>query len=257
MAAPVVAATGANAHRAGNGTLSIPVPASVASGSLIIAAFFIGLNNAPASTTLAGPTGAGTWLKGVEYLDTTTGFWCVTFFKYATGADSGTYAFVLANDSTGAAVLGGDGYAFRVTGGPTSGWPFADSPRTKTNGPTGATSLAMSSFTPGGANTLLLALHNLNSGTITVTTPSGWTLLIGTADTTNGVRLSIYTLGQTTAAAVAPTFTSSSSTQASVLIIGIRILVASEHVGSNTPSAMYLGATRVGQVYKGTNLVFG
>ncbi|MEJ0073257.1 MAG: hypothetical protein WDN27_04235 [Candidatus Saccharibacteria bacterium] len=93
------------------------------------------------------------------------------FYKYATGSDSGSYTV---NDNTvaGASVDEGDILSARITGGPTSGNPFVDTFQSATN--TTATTAVMSSFTPGGDNSLLLALLWVDNSS-TATFPGGWT----------------------------------------------------------------------------------
>src|SRR5262245_50902089 len=112
MATPVYA--GDNALGAGNGTdAAIPVPASVASGDILVVTLHI-----ESDLTITPPSGfAQKYLD--EQNDGGGGFRHYTFWKRATGADAGTYTFTWDGTS-----VWREGLASRITGAKSSGDPF-------------------------------------------------------------------------------------------------------------------------------------
>jgi hypothetical protein len=137
---------------------AIPVPASVASGDLIIVGIYMESGGTPTGV----PTGF-TQLGSV-FVTGANGF--RAYWKRATGADTGTYTFTHASETTA-------GIAFRVTGVPASGTPLellGTGTANNTNPPSAITGTTTAS------NELLVYLGFQNSFQSSVwTPPTGFT----------------------------------------------------------------------------------
>lgn len=199
-APPVIAAVGAS---------GLGVPSGVTNGSLVVA-MVTGSGTGFSNPTITAPDPSWTQAGSNSYSYTsssptaTHNVILTWWYHYATGNDSGTYAF-----------SGGTGYALRITGGPTSGNPFADAFQQANTGGNTATSVTVPGWTPSGDNNLLLAgmLAGTGSGTIS-SLPSGWS---------TDVANSIGHTTQTTATATGNlTFTQSTASGLGVLIGTIR-----------------------------------
>jgi hypothetical protein len=133
VAAPVVAASSTVAISTYTGsavtkTANVPVPAGVVAGSLVM----LGVWNEPstdvAATSLTIPAGftlAARYSTHSVYNQYAQVLW---YYRYATGAESGTYA--IGSPTTYHLA----GVAVRVTGGPTSGDPTVYTKRTGYSG---------------------------------------------------------------------------------------------------------------------------
>lgn len=160
MAAPVVATVGTLLAYASRTSSAFAVPASVASGDLIVVVF----GNDTAALTITPPSGfvemaiTGTQLGTPSFLSTRI------FWKRATAADSGTYTFT---HGTGGTL----GQALRITGHIATGTPLEA---------LGGASSASSTTTPAVSGTtsaideLLLFCAQINTSS-TFTTPTGFT----------------------------------------------------------------------------------
>lgn len=166
------------------------VPAGVAIGSLVAIAAGCEWNSSTTPTTASC---------------TSTGFTCAAVFtqssnesafllwKYATAADTGFYDVNFSSGGVGCDESGALGV--RIAGGPTSGNPFVDTFHSAGGGSGSAT---VSSFTPGGPNSLFLAAVWCDDGAIG-TIPSGWTK--NTQGGGSGYDVGLMTLAQTSATA--------------------------------------------------------
>jgi len=225
-AAPVVASSGAIGS-VGSGTLAVPVPAGVASGSLIIAYIYAGWFNAATPTTAQFTPPDGTWtIKDIVTHVVSGGqLAMIVAYKYATGSDSGTYAWTV-NALGGTGCSFSSGVASRVTGGATSGDPFADAIQ-KGSAADGSSTVAVASFTPGGDNTLMTGYCDDPDSSPTVTVPSGWSSVVSNSDTTSGGSVLGQVTQSTAAATGTLTFTSTSSTYSKLALVGtFRVPVA-------------------------------
>jgi hypothetical protein len=192
MAAPVVASVGGIATGTGT-TVSVPVPSGVVNGSKVVVFIATYAASALGASSVTPPTGFT--LAGFFNWDATNegvyqaNYW---FWKDATAADTGSYAFRVPDTGTG--------YAMRITGAaPVGTSPFVDSLH---GAGADANSVTISAFTPGGDNSLLL----LGAFTETAPAVSGWTTVAnGTA--TDGNHLGVFSLTQATAVSTSPTAT--------------------------------------------------
>src|SRR5882757_2230535 len=222
MAAPVLASNGTIADTATT-TCAVPVPSGVASGSLIVAYIYAAWFNGttPTAAQFTPPAGSGTWvIKDIvtHALNGPNQHAMIVAYKYATGSDSGTYSWTI-NNVGGTAPAFASGVAERVTGGATSGDPFADAVQ-KGSSADGTSSVTVASFTPGGDNTLLTAYAMDADSPATVSLPGGWTSLASS----NGAGASgssvLGDLTQGTAAATGTlTFSSTSSTFSKLALV--------------------------------------
>lgn len=201
MAAPVVASVGTAG--ALSGSASAPgAPSGVVNTSLVVVFQWAFWATATAPTAAAFNAPNTSWKPGpfFQFADTADGgviggqFW----YHYASGSESGTYAFSY-NTVGGLAPTAGSAssYAARITGGPVSGNPFVDTTRTTSSGPV-VTTLSIATFTPNGGNSLLLGAVVLAASPNTVTLPASWTA--NATDTTDGEFI-IASIGQTAPAA--------------------------------------------------------
>lgn len=167
-------------------TFNVGVPAGVASGTLVcIAVMAYNAGSAPTTPTITGFTLSRQSAASMNAFGFQFRTWW--FYKYATAADTGSYA--IGKASTNAMMA----YAFTVSGWTSAGDPFADTlHESVTDG--GATTVA--SFTPGGNNSLL-ALIMLDSG---ANYPPTWTKNVNTTDL-DGDTITLASITQTTAAA--------------------------------------------------------
>ena len=221
----IVATTGSASY--GTTTAAAGVPTGVTTGSLLVAsaaAFWAEDGTTPTSTALTAPSG---WTQasflGYAYTGSGASFASALFYKYATGVDSGTYSF-------GASSVGGQAAGHtsaivqRISGGPTSGNPFASTPMTQVavtgDGSFTTTSVTMPSFSVTSNGSLLIGAA-FSSWSSAWSTPSGWTYDGSTAPSDNYSSLAVY--HQTAQAGTIPTTTfSEGSTGAAFFgIIGI------------------------------------
>lgn len=226
MAAPVVANAGGANNTTGS-TVSIPVPTGVTSGSLIVASVFGDWGAGFNGSLLAGIGGAftapdGTWtFAGIELGLSLGGFgqYVGYWYKYATGADSGTYAFT-AKTVSGSTSTYTSGWAALITGGTASGSPFSD---TAQSASVYGLSVTVNSFTPGGDSSLLLASY-LNESGGTRTWPSGWS---GDLTGTTPILYVGHTAQTTATATGSLVYSSDISDGSAVLIVTLRPPVSS------------------------------
>lgn len=162
------------------------VPAGVASGTLVCAAVMGYATTLTTAPTITGFTAGPVSASALNAFGFQFKIWW--FYKYATGADTGTYTGTMAS---GNAMMA---YAFTLAGWtPTSGSPYVDSlHEAVTNGGTAA----VASFTPAANATLLLGIH-LDSG---ANFPAGWTKSANATDL-DGDTITLSYLYQATAAA--------------------------------------------------------
>jgi len=219
--APVVVSSGAIVDTTSL-TYSVPVPTGVVAGSLIVAYIYGAWFSSTTPTTAAftPPAGQGWVIKDIvsHLLNGPNQHAMIVAYKYATGADSGSYSWT--TNALGAVDPSfSSGVALRVTGGATSGDPFADAIQ-KGSSADGSSSVVVASFTPGGDSTLLVGFAEDANGA-TVSLPGGWTSL---ATSTGGGASGGSVLGdltQSTAAATGTlTFTSTDSTFSKLALVG-------------------------------------
>jgi len=145
VAAPVFGASGTLITGTA-GTASFPVPASVAAGDFIVVVFFLD----GANTVTAYPSGFAEAENSPVTLPAGGGTHSLhVVWKWATGADTGTYDFTFASSGYR------EGAAHRYTGAAGSGTPF-DSPTGSASDTANATTTPPVSTTTLGADRLLL-----------------------------------------------------------------------------------------------------
>lgn len=179
-----VASAGTYADDFSGTSLAIGVPSGVTSGALVCVALIAYQGSTPTPPTVAGFTAGMSSPADLSAFGLSFRFY--RFYKYATGADTGTYTVTKISSQ----LVGG--FAYRVTGWTGSGNPFTDSLHEAANG-SGPVSVA--AFTPAGAGSLLEALA-LQDNT---TPPSGWVLDAG-ATSRDGDKINLDHVVQTTAA---------------------------------------------------------
>jgi len=223
MAAPVVASNGTIADTTTT-TVAVPVPSGVVSGSLIVAYIYAAWFNGttPTAAQFTPPAGSGTWvIKDIvtHALNGPNQHAMIVAYKYATGSDSGTYSWTV-NSLGGNAPAFASGVAGRITGGATSGDPFADAIQQGSSAD-GSSSVAVASFTPGADNTLLTGFMEDAAGGATITQPASWgSLATSTGGGASGSSI-LTSLTQGTAAATGTlTFSSTSSTFSKLALVG-------------------------------------
>jgi hypothetical protein len=157
----------------------------VTSGALVCVAVMGYAVSAPGTPTVTGFTLAQSSAASLNAFGLQFKTWW--FYKYATGADSGTYAGTC---TSGNAVMA---FAFRVAGWTGSGSPFADSLH---EAAASGAPASVASFTPGGDNSLL-TLIMLDGG---ANYPAGWVEATNAKDI-DGDTITLASLAQTTASA--------------------------------------------------------
>lgn len=191
-----VAAVGAPGQ--GTTAASLGDPGGVVDGSKVIAllsAYWAGATPARTVAEMGAPAG---WADdpGVAMPAFGSFYWLTSaWWEDADVADDGPYAFT----ATGAAGLAG--YALRVTGATPEGEsPFVDGVHWE--GTTAANAVTFDPFTPGGDDSLLVAL-SVAGGAVSA---PGWTKLDEDILTDDNV-MGIHVLEQGAAAELTPTFT--------------------------------------------------
>jgi hypothetical protein len=201
--APVFGSVGTSSG-GGNGTsCTIPVPSGVAAGDIIVVFAYIETTQAVTPDTgFVEATNSPAVVTGTQAHDLRV------FWKRATGADSGSYAFTIA-----AGLAWRMAVAMRFTGCVSHGNPWdVTTSAIKTTTTTGATP-AVSTTTKGG-DRLLVWVGSFYNGDSSCTQPSGWT---ERADISGGVALDIATLAQPlqgASASITGTFAGNSATGA-------------------------------------------
>jgi hypothetical protein len=149
---------------------SIPVPSGVVAGALLVVQVGREYATAGPPGAIVPPSGAGTWVLKSEVTvpNGTDTVHQAVYYKYATGADSGSYVF------TWTGSVSAHGSAHRISGGPTSGDPFSGfdhevAGSAQTNAPT--TQIADTVVD----NVLLVWLCDGYVGNSAYTPPSGFT----------------------------------------------------------------------------------
>lgn len=199
LPAPVIASTGSFGHISGN-TISVPVPSGVSNGSLVVMDIHAmwPTTTSPTAAALTLPSG---WSVGSLYTfyETVDHYSVGLFFayKHATANDSGSYTLTLNNV---AGVAADSTYslanAIRITGAPTTGNPFVDT--SYGNGVSASNPIGVASFTPGGDNSLIIAMVGAEWASINPSGPSGWTKV---ADSASNTDTEIWSTTQSTATA--------------------------------------------------------
>lgn len=178
------AASGAYVDDFANASMALPVPAGVTSGALVCATLMV-YGSSVTAPSISGFTAGPVSASALSAFGLSFKFF--RFYKYASAADSGTYAVAKGASQVCA------GYAWRVGGWTGSGSPFVDTLHEAANG-SGSASVA--SFTPGGAGSLLDALWLADN----TTAPTGFTLDTS-ATSRDGDKINLASLVQTTTAA--------------------------------------------------------
>jgi len=172
MTAPVPS-YGEPSYSSGSGGASIPVPSGVTTGTLVVLAVLAlrwdGTTIAPSDITV--PTGFALGAASPAF-DIGVSSQILWFYKYATGADSGTYAIGAFGGIGGRGSVGG--VALTISGGTVTGNPFVDDERHVSSN-TAATDLTIGNSTPGGDDSLFLAFSSLGGGPhVTRALPTDW-----------------------------------------------------------------------------------
>ena len=217
MAAVGSGATGSTSAAAG-------VPSGVASGSLLVATVdgVWNTTTTPTSAAFSAPSG---WtlaqINPYSYTATGNSFAVALYYKYATGADTGTYSFT-GNSVGGASVLEVDAIAERIVNGPTSGNPFTGSLQTgiasSNDGGYNATSLTMPGVTVTSNSLLIGAIYA--SWNTAWSTPNGW-IYNGAATNGSGTSVSLFSQGTLPGNVAPPTFTESGGGAVYLGIMGV------------------------------------
>lgn len=224
MATPSVASTSTGLTGATRTTSSIPVPSGVVAGSLIFAALYI-----ESTTAITPPAGGWTEITfGTSPFTTGTVTGQRWFWKYATGADSGTYDFTHASAWT-------SGGAVRILDGPTTGTPYEAQVGAQRSS-NGTTTPAVSTTTTGPDRLLLFGATN--SQTADFTPP------IGATENFDGTELEIANKAQATAGATG-SITATSTVTAFQTAALIPVLPASSNA-SGTLTVTGSGTTTFG-----------
>lgn len=181
---PVYGSTGTGLTGAGSTTANVAVPSGVASGHIVIVAFYV-----ETTQTVTAPSGFTQCANSPAVVTGASAHDLRVFWKRATGADSGTYAFTIASGVAWRVAI-----AMRVTGCIATGDPWdVTTSAIKTTNTTGATPAV--SVTTTGANRLLVWIAS-SFVTNTCTPPSGMT---ERADYSDQAALDIATLAQASA----------------------------------------------------------
>lgn len=237
-----IASVGSYADDFTGTALALGVPAGVASGSLICVTLIAYQGATPSAPTITGFTAGMASPANLSAFGLSFRFY--RFYRYATGADSGTYTV-----SKIASQLVG-GYAYLVSGWTGSGNPFVDSLYEAANG-SGPASVA--SFTPGGAASLLEALSLADNAT----PPTGFTGA-ATATSRDGDKINLASQVQTVAAATGTlTFGSGEGVASVATIRQAPSITNNVRLGTATPSSYRLGSSTPTAIYLGTNKLFG
>lgn len=185
MALPAYGSTGTSSGGGSGTTCNIPVPAGVVTGSLVMAFIYV-----ETTQLVTPPSGAGTWSEAPDSPVVVTGAHAHdlrVFWKRATGADSGSYAFTIA-----AGLAWRMGVALRFSGVVGSGSPFdVTAAAIKTTTTDGSTPAVTDTTT--GADRLWVWSASYFNGDATCTPPSGFT---ERADISGGVALDVATKDQ-------------------------------------------------------------
>lgn len=190
MALPTFGAAGAGSGGGTTTTCNIPVPTGVVTGSIVLAFLYVETTQA-----VTPPTGAGTWAEAPDSPVVVTGAHAHDmhiYWKRATGADSGNYAFVIA-----AGLAWRMGVALRFAGCVDSGNPFdVTNSAIKTTTTTGATPAVSDTTT--GPDRLWVWAASFYASDATCTQPSTYT---ERAEVSAGVALDVATADQAAAGA--------------------------------------------------------
>lgn len=178
MSAPTFGTIG-TLHAATTSTPAFAVPASVASGDIIVVAFFADVSTTTISTFPTGFAAAENSPRTVNAGGAGNHAIHVAW-KRATGADTGTYTFTL---SASVFVYGN---AVRYTGAVASGNPWDSPTAAGDGGNTGSTTTPDIAVTTAGPDRMLFfAGSNFGGDTGTWTAPTGFSERQGGANTTN------------------------------------------------------------------------
>lgn len=189
MAAPAFGTIGAKTNFSSTSNSTVAVPASVASGDIIVIFGQIESGDNSATTGLASTNFT------LEYNDTTVGggpvdFQQFTLWKRASAGDTGTYT-VTWTDTT--ANRTGTLVAMRITGGKTSGDPFGPTDHQQGTNPTNYPNTSVSALN----DTLCVAFYGcFSTGTLTGPTGTGTWVQRFTDGTT---EIALATQGNTAA----------------------------------------------------------
>lgn len=184
MAAPAFGSVGTSSGGGSGTTCNVPVPASVASGHVIIVALYV-------ETTQAVTPPSG-FTEAIDSPAVVTGAHAHDlhiYWKRATGADSGNYSFTIASGLAWRL-----GRALRFTGVVSSGYPFDVTNSAVKTTTTDGTTPAVSQFTNGPDRLWVWAASFFN-GNVACTPPTGFT---ERSEDQGGVVVDVATLAQTT-----------------------------------------------------------
>lgn len=224
MAAPVVAASSGNVYDC----RTLPLPSGIAAGHLLVAVttgwWETDQSAAYNANPAAGWNAPAGWTFGAGRAFTATVSQMIGFawwYRYADGSESGDLNFTQ-NPVSGAGDYGdlyGLGATLRITGGPTSGNPYLE---TSYTGQLAAESIVMPTFTPGGDESLVLAVvHREGAGTLTQ--PAGWTQTVYTTGGVVGGTQQVSWYQQATAAALSGlTWTVTAAAMSDLMSVTIR-----------------------------------
>lgn len=169
MSAPAFGTIGTHYHNV-NQFPAVAVPASVASGDIIVIPFFLDSTSTITSLAAGFAHAEGSPVTVVG----TGGHSLAVVWKRASGADSGTYAFTLSANVYAAAS------AARYTGAVASGTPFDSPTSTNSDNTLGTVAPAVSVTTGGPDRLLVYAASNWSGGAWTP--PTSFTERMDTFD---------------------------------------------------------------------------
>lgn len=239
MTASTVASFGAYAAAG-----STPVPSGVISGSIVLATIYgYWPGNVAASSPDAWNAPAGfTYATGDAYYDGSANTLIRgVYWKRASGAETGTYAFTekVVGGATGLNFSFGIG--IRLVG-PASGTPVLGQ-TTSAETITQELTLSAPSYTPSSAEALLIAFTMAEPSDRPLSSPpSGWTQLTQNVGGATGGRAAVYTATQDEAEATGIlTWTYTDAVRADVLAIAIA--PAESTIPLDTPTVTLVGTT--------------
>lgn len=174
-AAPSIASLGSTAITT-TSSVAVPVPSGVTASSLVLVWFWsYWLETSTVPSAAAFSPSSGFVLSDIQsIMDPVYNFYTASawYYKYATGADSGTYTFGVSSVA-GTAPYKSFGTAMLITGGPGSGNSFSDTLKFTGSG-TAVSSISIPAFTPAGDNSLFIGGYVQPQAT-GISFPAGWT----------------------------------------------------------------------------------
>jgi hypothetical protein len=200
-------------------TVTIPAPAGIIAGNLLVAVVFYATNGTSAMTAPSGFVSQGRSLTDISHINAGV---AEVFTKTATGSEPATYAFTAPSAYTAGTVM------------QYSGTTGVDGAATYTSTTTLGTPWTAPSTTPGAGNTADMWLVLLGTGPTTSTTPSGFTSRVATA---TGTAQDVFVWEQLLASSAATGTASGTLGAANSTVTGSFLLLPGATPGSTPDSA--------------------